>query len=459
MRNELERNEAGRVNSPQEAARSVSVTRDLLLLAWPAITENLLQSAMGFADSFFVSRLGLEAVAAVGVSNALLQVFFAVFLAVATASGTFSARATGAKDAAAVQRATVQALWLAALVGLICGLLALVLAGPLLTVMGAAPEVRAAGETYFRIVAVPSVVIAVMSTAGAVLRGAGDTRAALRAGLWMNAAHVVLDPLLIFGLGFSGLGLVGAGVATVLARLLGAGLLLARLRRAGTLPSSWRGAGPDWGLMRRMSRLSVPTALERLAMRFGQIVYFGLILRLGTEVYAAHTLTGNFTLFASVAGTGLAAAISARVGQRLGAGDEGEARRYALSGIWVSSVLMTALALLAWVASFWGASLFTSDARVVALIVLALGIDVLTQPATGVVTALTATLQAGGDTRFPMWTTLVGIWGVRTVGVYLLGVRWGLGLAGVWLAILLDNSLRAFALWLRYRSGRWIQGL
>ncbi|WP_345455013.1 MATE family efflux transporter [Deinococcus aluminii] len=440
-------------------ARSRTVTRDLLLLAWPAITENLLQSAVGFADSFFVSRLGLNAVAAVGVSNALLQVFFAVFLAVATASGTFSARTTGTQNAAAFQRAAVQALWLAALVGLACGLLALVLAGPLLTVMGAAPEVRTAGETYFRIVAVPSAVIAVMYAAGAVLRGAGDTRAALNAGLWMNAAHIVLDPLLIFGVGFGGLGIVGAGVATILARLLGATLLLRRLHRAGALPSSRRAAGPHWDTLRRMARLGVPTALERLALRFGQIVYFGLILRLGTEVYAAHTLTGNFTLFASVAGTGLAAATSARVGQRLGAGQAGEARQYALSGLWVSSALMTALTLLAWAASFWTAGIFTSDPRVVALIVLALGIDVLTQPATGVVTALTATLQAGGDTRFPMWTTLIGIWGVRTVGVYLLGVRWGLGLAGVWLAILLDNALRAFALWLRYRSGRWIQPL
>jgi Na+-driven multidrug efflux pump len=92
---------------------------------------------------------------------------------------------------------------------------------------------------------------------------------------------------------------------------------------------------------------------------------------------------------------------------------------------------MMGLALLAWGASFWGAGVFTGNPRVVALIVLALGIDVLTQPAIGVVTALTATLHAGGDTRFPMWTTLVGIWGVRTVGVYLLGVRLGWGLAGV----------------------------
>ncbi|BDP44550.1 hypothetical protein DAETH_45190 (plasmid) [Deinococcus aetherius] len=212
-------------------------------------------------------------------------------------------------------------------------------------------------------------------------------------------------------------------------------------------------------MLRRMARLGLPSALERLAMRFGQIVYFGLILWLGTEVCAAHTLSGNFTLFASVAGTELAAATSVRVGQRLGAGEEREARRYAWAGVRLSSALMTGLALLAWIASFRGASLFTGNARVVALIVLALGIDVLTQPATGVMTALTATLQAGGDPRFPMWTTLVGIWGIRTLGVYLLGVQLGWGLAGVWLATLLDNYLRAAVLWCRYRSGRWVREL
>jgi Na+-driven multidrug efflux pump len=155
----------------------------------------------------------------------------------------------------------------------------------------------------------------------------------LNAGLWMNAAHIVLAPLLIFGVGFGGLGIVGAGVATVLVRVLGATLLLRRrLRRTGALPSSWRDAGPDWHVLRRMSGLGIPSAVERLAMRLGQIVYFGLILRLGTEVYTAYTLTGNFTLFASVAGTGLVTATTARVGQRLGAGQEGEARRYGLVG-------------------------------------------------------------------------------------------------------------------------------
>lgn len=429
--------------------------RDLLILAWPAILENLLQSGVGFADSFFVSRLGLHAVAAVGVSNAIFQIYFAIFTAVATASGVFAARATGAGHGA--PKAAAQGLWLAAICGLVLGLIAIPFAGPLLTVMGADAEVRAAGEAYFRIVAAPSAVIGMMYAAGAILRAAGDTRAALTAGLWMNAAHVILDPILIFGVGFAGLGIEGAALATVLARALGLGLLIVRLRRRDLIPRAWADLKPDVAMILRMSRLGTPAALERLAMRSSQVVYFGFILGMGTKVYAAHALTANFTLFAAVAGAGLSAATSARIGQRIGAGDEPGAKAYLGASLWLSVILMTALGFMGWGAGLVGARLFTTDLLVTGLMAAALFLNAITQPFTALVSALTSTLQAGGDTRFPMLTTLVGAWAVRTVGVYVLGIMLGWGLAGVWIAILIDNILRAAALWWRYRQGDWIR--
>ncbi len=429
--------------------------RDLLILAWPAILENLLQSGVGFADSFFVSRLGLHAVAAVGVSNAIFQIYFAIFTAVATASGVFAARATGAGHGA--PKAAAQGLWLAAICGLVLGLIAIPFAGPLLTIMGADAEVRAAGAAYFRIVAAPSAVIGMMYAAGAILRAAGDTRAALTAGLWMNGAHVILDPILIFGAGFAGLGIEGAALATVLARALGLGLLIVRLRRRDLIPRAWADLKPDFAMLWRMSRLGTPAALERLAMRSSQVVYFGFILGMGTKVYAAHALTSNFTLFASVAGAGLAAATSARVGQKIGAGDAPGAKAYLGAALILSVALMTGLGVFGWGAAVWGARLFTDDTLVVGLMLTALLVNAVTQPASGLVTALTATLQAGGDTRFPMLATLIGAWAVRTVGVYVLGIMLGWGLAGVWIAILIDNILRAAALWWRYRHGDWIR--
>lgn len=87
------------------------------------------------------------------------------------------------------------------------------------------------------------------------------------------------------------------------------------------------------------------------------------------------------------------------------------------------------------------------------------GIDILTQPATATVASLTATLQAGGDTKFPMYMTAIGIWAIRTVGVYFLGVYFGLGLIVVWIAIGVDNYFRAVFLLFRYRSFRWIKKL
>ena len=96
---------------------------------------------------------------------------------------------------------------------------------------------------------------------------------------------------------------------------------------------------------------------------------------------------------------------------------------------------------------------------VIGLISVVLGIDTITQPATAIVASLTATLQAGGDTKYPMYMTAIGIWAIRTVGVYVLGVYFGFGLIGVWTSIALDNYIRAIFLIFRYRSFKWLRDL
>lgn len=194
-------------------------------------------------------------------------------------------------------------------------------------------------------------------------------------------------------------------------------------------------------------------------MRFGQIIYFGMIIRMGTEVYAAHTLAGCFTIFASVIGTGFATATTTLVGKSIGSGGMDDVKKYSLSSIKLMSLSMTLMLLIIFLFSKQISSIFTTNAVVIGLITVVLGIDTITQPATAIVAFLTATLQAGGDTKFPMYMTAIGIWAIRTVGVYVLGVYFGLGLIGVWISIAIDNSVRAIFLILRYRSFKWIRSL
>ena len=212
-------------------------------------------------------------------------------------------------------------------------------------------------------------------------------------------------------------------------------------------------------VIKDLVKLGIPASMERLFMRFGQVIYFGMIIRMGTEVYAAHTLAGNFTIFASVIGTGFQAATTTLVGKSIGAGEIEEAKKYSLSSIKLMSLSMTVTLLIIYLFSWQVSTNFTTNSVVIGLITTVLAIDVFTQPATATVASLTATLQAGGDTKFPMYMTAIGIWAIRTVGVYLLGVYFGLGLIGVWIAIAVDNYFRAVFLLLRYRSFKWIKKL
>lgn len=431
----------------------------LILLAIPTIIENILQSMVGFIDSLFISKLGLSAVAAVGISNAILQIYFAVFLAIGTASTVVVARYIGAKKGDKVSQVIAQSIILTSVVGLLFGMLSFFFSKQLLSVMGASQDVIKVGASYFRIIATPSILISMMYTVGAILRGSGDTKTPMRVGIIMNVVHIILDYVLIFGVFFDGLGIEGAAIATVCARLFGSSLLLHHLYKKGYVSfalEAWKIRIED---MFALVKLGVPSALERLFMRFGQIIYFGMIIRMGTEVYAAHTLAGNFTIFSSVVGTGLATATTTLVGKSLGAKDIETAKKYSHSSVIVTSIIMVMGMIMISATAPLTAHVFTSNKMVIGLIVMVLWIDTVAQPATATVNTLTAVIQAGGDTKFPMYVTAFGIWALRTVGVYILGVYFGFGLVGVWISIALDNYARAIILFSRYRSNRWIRDL
>lgn len=430
----------------------------LLLLAWPAIVENFLQSMVGFVDSLFISKLGLTEVAAVGVTNAILQIYFAIFMSVATAAAVFISRSIVEQNKEKTKVIVSHALLLTLCIGILFGFLTVFFASNLLSLMGASAAVVDVGSSYFRIIGIPSIFIALVFTIGAILRGTGDTQTPLRAGLWMNLIHIVLDYILIFGLFFEGFGLTGAAIATVLSRIIGVGLLFRGMDQKKLLPSlKLRSWSIQTDILYRMVRLGTPAMLERLFMRTGQIMYFGMIIRMGTDIYAAHTLTGNFTIFSTIVGTGLGVATTTLIGQNIGSGKFDDVKKYGGIAISVTSIVMTIVLFIVWLCSFGAAAWFTPNSNVIHLIIAVLMIDLIAQPATGIVTSLTAILQAGGETKYPMYVTWFGIWAIRTLGVYLFGVYFGWGLIGAWSAIALDNYIRAGMLYWKYRSLKWVK--
>ncbi|AMQ22077.1 MATE family efflux transporter [Geobacillus sp. JS12] len=426
--------------------------RVILALAVPAMIENILQTVVGFVDTLFVSKIGLVEVTAVGIANAILAVYMAIFMALGTGTSALIARSVGAKDFEKAKSIAKQATWIAILIGLLFGLISLFFAEPLLKIMGAEPNVLEVAVTYFRIVAVPSVFISLMFVFGSILRAAGDTKTPMKVSVWINIVHIVFDYLLIFGFWkFGGLGITGAAWATVIARILGTIALYRYIVKSKLHFSLFDGFSFN-DSPRSLIKLSTPAAAERLIMCLGQVLYFGLIVHIGTATYAAHTIAGNIEIFSYMPGYGLAVAATTLVGQNLGANQKKEAYSYGMLTTGIAVLFMSFIGVILYFFSPWFVIWFTTDKNVIDMVTTALRIDAFAQPALAIGLVLAGALQGAGDTKSPMYSTAVGMWVIRVIGVYILGIQMGMGIAGVWLSILIDLFVRAGYLLLRFKK-------
>ena len=215
------------------------IVKTILLLSIPAVIDNFFQTILGFVDTLFVSQLGLIEVSAVGVTNAILAVYFAVFMSIGVAANVFIAKNTGAGNDKKAGKVAQQSILLAGIIGILFGLISLLFAESLLKLMGVSEEVLTPAASYFRIVAVPSVFISLMFVLSSILRGAGDTKSPMKISIFINLLNIALDYILIFGWFFvPALGLEGAAYATLIARLVGVAGLLWYLGRSNDMKFS-----------------------------------------------------------------------------------------------------------------------------------------------------------------------------------------------------------------------------
>ncbi|WP_153464245.1 MATE family efflux transporter [Halobacillus sp. SY10] len=440
-----------------EAATNKEKIKIILVLALPAVIENFFQTILGFVDTYFVSQIGLAEVSAVGVTNAVLAIYFAVFMALGVAANVYIANFLGAEKIEKARHIAQQSIVVAAILGILTGLVTLFFAEPLLQLMGIEENVLAAGSLYFRIVAIPSIFMAFMFVLSAILRGAGNTKAPMYVAIVVNLINAGLDYLLIFGVWFfPEWGIAGAAVATVTSRILGSIGLFWYIQRSDMLKVRSDYWHLDKDHLKELFVLGSPAAGERLIMRAGQIVYFGLVVALGTNVFAAHQIAGNIEVFSYMLGFGFATAVTILVGQQIGAGKYQEAKLYAKLGVYLAFGIMTLFGAILFFFGEWAGSFFTEDETVVNNIGTALKVSGVFQPFLAVVIVLTGAFQGANNTKFPMYLTGVGMWAVRTLFVYLLGIKLGWGLLGVWIAIGMDITFRAIVLAIQFSRDKWV---
>lgn len=430
----------------------------IMALAIPTMIENILQVLIGTADTYFVSKIGTEAVAAVGITNLIMNTYIAFFIALGVGTVAIVSRNIGANEFENANNAVKQSIILALGVGISFGIINFIFAKDILLFLGAEERVIKYALPYFYSVAVPAVFLCLMLILSSSLRGAGDTKTPMKIAIVSNIINIVLDYVLIFGIfDFKGLGILGAGIATTVSRIVGVSLLLIKIN--GNETRLHINIFDKWEIrkdvMQSIAKIGLPAGVDKLIMRFGQLVYGGLIIQIGTEAYAAHNIAGTIEAYSYLPGMGFGVAATTLVGQSLGANNADEAKQYGLISYILSTGFMVVVGAIFYIFAPVLAGLFSEDIEVIGLVVKVLRIIALVQPFLCSTLVITSALHGAGDTKFPMYSTFIGIWGVRVLGVYLLGIRLNYGLFGVWLAVSIDIVIRGIILMIRFMKGEW----
>ena len=426
-------------------------TKQILNLAIPATVENILQALVGFIDTLMISRIGLIAVTAVGIANNILSVYLAVFIALGVGTSSLISRYLGGGRVDDAKKIAIQSIGLSIITGVVFGFVTLIFANQILGIMGADSDVLENASSFFYIVGSASVFISLLTVLGSILRATGDTKTPMLVNTVVNILNVIIDYILIFGLGpIPAMGVVGTAIGTVVARILGSIIMFSKIQKtnmAFKFVEIFKQSN-----YKELISLSIPAAFERLVMRLGQVVYFGLIVSIGVKTYAAHTIAGNIESFTYMPGYGLTTAASILVGNSFGSGNKKEAYEYGTLSVKIGAIIMAFGGIILYFGCPWFATWFTQDAEAIEKIITALRIDAFIQIPLAVSLIFAGALQGLGDTKTPLYSTAIGMWGIRVLGVYILGYKLKMDIAGIWLSILIDITIRAIFLTAKFRN-------
>ena len=440
------------------------LARAVWMLAWPTMLQNLIGGLQGMVDHALVGHfVGYAGNAAIGVAIQIFIVVIVFVMSVFSGMGVLVARFAGANDPEQVNRTVYQAFLAAlALWGLLLAPLGWFLAPSLLGVVNAAPAVRAEALPFLRIMFVGSIGMLLFFMVGGALRAAGDARTPLWLGVLLTVLNIACNVAFITGLGpFPRLGTAGAAVGTTVAGLVISSVAVYWLI-SGRLPVVWHRSmdwRPDWGIIRALFRFGLPTGFQGIAMNVAGVLLLRFIgsLAQSAEAQAAYAV-GYTELFSFITWTsvGLMGAAAAVAGQNLGAGRP----ERSVHGVHVAAGLGVGLA------AAIGVLFITIPRSLLALfgmtdpVVVGLGVQLLgflSVSGLFVTVALTYTggLQGTGDTRSPLFISIVSQ-AVVPLGLcaFFQATR-GLRPADIWTAILLGHMTRCALSVVRFRQGKW----
>jgi putative MATE family efflux protein len=421
------------------------------------VLEMLMESLFAIVNVFWVTRLGADAIATVGLTESMMTIVFAFGIGVSMSTTAMVARRTGEKDMRGAAIAGFQAIVLGIILAIIMGVPAFLLAPKLLGAMGATPQLIETGYKYTAIVLGANIVVVLLFLNNAIFRGAGDASIAMRV-LWTsNLINLVLDPCLIFGLGpFPELGVTGAAISTLVGRGTGVALqfwMLTNGRSRIQIRRSDMKIVPK--VLTSLARVSSTGVLQFAVGNLSWLILVRMISSFGSLAVAGYTVGIRIFIFAILPSWGLSGAAATMVGQNLGSRKPERAVKAVYITGFYNAAYLGVVSILFILAPHWLIGFFTQDP-----IVMSYGVDCLRIVALGNLAyafgmVMVQAFNGAGDTVTPTLINIIGFWLCEIPLAWFLGFHWNMGVQGIFYAIPISHVLLAAMGYTMFRRGAW----
>lgn len=447
------------VSGKETEFTSGSIRKAIFMLSIPMIMEMLMESIFALVDIAYVSKVSVNAVATIGLTESVITLVYALAIGLSMAATAVVARRIGEKDVQGARVAAVQAISLGILISIVIGVIGIIYAKEILALMGGEPDLIAEGYGYTQVMIGGNITVVLLFLINAIFRGAGNASIAMWALVLSNGLNIILDPMFIFGFGpIPEFGVMGAAIATNIGRGTAVIFQLAVLFFGwGKIKLALRDLALNFKVMINLIKVSLGGIAQFLIGTSSWIFLMRIMSEFGSEVLAGYTIAIRVMMFTLMPSWGMSNAAATLVGQNLGAKQPDRAeisvwKTGKYNAIFMGTVSLVYLIFAKSIVSWFNTTPAVVQNGALCLQIIALGYVFY---AYGMV--VSQAFNGAGDTRTPTKINLVSFWLIQLPLAYVAALVLGWGAMGVFVAITFAEVLLAIIAMVWFKKGKWKQ--